>query len=428
MIGCHDFLNVKSMQKKLYQAFMRYVAITSQSDANQRQVPSTAGQRQLAELLRDELIALGLSNVMLDEYAIVTACLPSNVEGSKSLDSIGFIAHLDTVDVNLSPDIFPQLIENYDGNDICLNAQHDIYLRTDEHPEIRQYIGDNIICSDGTSVLGADDKAAISSIMVAIETLIEHDLPHGDIHICFVPDEEIGLRGVKKLDLTRFPVDYAYTLDCCEIGEVVYQTFNAGTATVEIKGITAHPMSAKGVLVNPTQVAVDMVNLLDRLQVPENTEDKEGYIWAEAINSNQASATLKLNIRDHDQVAYEAKKHYIEQMVALTRLRHPRAKIDCHIEETYGNINDARTVDNEVALTRLYEALERQNITPKTIAMRGGTDGSYLSSQGIFTPNFFTGAHNFHSNCEFLPMRSFEASCQTVIILCNLVAERLTKS
>ncbi len=408
-------------QKKLYEKFCRYVAISSQSDASQTTVPSSEGQRKLAQLLADELHALGLSDVILDDYAIVTARLPANTD--KVTDCIGFIAHLDTVDVNLSPDIYPQLIKNYDGSDICLNAEKDIYLRTDEHPDILKYIGDDIICSDGTSVLGADDKAAIASIMVAIEEILSKDLPHGDIYICFVPDEEIGLRGIKKLDLIRFPVDYAYTLDCCEIGELIYQTFNAGSASIHIEGVPAHPMSAKGVMVNPTLVAVDFVNLLDRLQTPENTDGDDGYIWAFSINSNQATATIELDIRDHNLQGYQDKKDYIEQMVRVTQSRYPRAKISLSMEDIYGNIADAIHTNNEVAITYLYEALAKQDISPKNLAMRGGTDGSYLSSQGILTPNFFTGAHNFHSNFEFLPMQSFDASCQTIIELCQLVAE-----
>lgn len=407
-------------KQKLYEQFCRYAAITSQSDSSKTTIPSTSGQYELAKLLYDELTILGLSNVHLSDCAIVTAKLPSNI--TDSVDKVGFIAHLDTVDVNLSPNIRPQLIKNYSGGDICLNTSKKIYLRVADYPEIERYIGDDIICSDGTSVLGADDKSAITSIMVALEEIIKRNVPHGDIYVCFVPDEEIGLRGVKQLNLDRFPVNYAYTLDCCEIGEIVYETFNAGSANIEITGIAAHPMSAKGKLVNPTQIAVDMVNLLDRLQTPENTEGTEGYIWAQAINSNQSSASLELNIRDHSKSGFKAKKNYIEKMIELTRLRHARAKISVTFEDTYGNISDAITDANEIAITHLYKALEAQNIQAKTIAMRGGTDGSYLSSQGILTPNFFTGAHNFHSNCEFLPLKSFNASCQTVIKLCELIA------
>lgn len=409
------------MQNKLYQHFCRYVAITSQSDASQTVVPSTPGQYELAKQLKSDLQALGLSQIILDEQAILTARLPSNLP--YPVQSVGFIAHLDTVDVNLSPEIHPQLIRDYDGKDICLHPEKKHYLNTQTHPEILQYIGDDILCSDGTSVLGADNKAAIAAIRVALEEIINNQQPHGDIYVCFVPDEEIGLRGVKQLDLKRFPVDYAYTIDCCELGEIVYQTFNACTATLTIEGVSAHPMSAKGVLVNPTQIAVDMVNLLDRLQTPENTDHTEGFIWPEELHSNQSTATLNLHIRDHNQQSFQEKKRYIQSAVDLTRLRYPRATIELTLEDTYGNINDYVNADNKIAIDHLYKAMEKLGIEPKTLAMRGGTDGSYLSSQGILTPNFFTGAHNFHSNCEFLPMRSFEKSCRMILTLCELISQ-----
>lgn len=410
-------------QEKLYEHFCRYVAISSQSDASATSVPSTEGQRTLAKQLTAELTALDLEKVHLDEqHAIVTALLPSN-QSDKNLPAVGFIAHLDTVDVSLSPDIHPQRINNYDGKDICLNPEQQIYLRTSEHPEILAYQGDDIIVTDGTSVLGADNKAAIAAIMVAVDAMQRQNLPHGDVYICFVPDEEIGLRGAKTLDLSTFPVDFAYTIDCCGIGEVVYRTFNAATAIIEIQGVSAHPMSAKGVLLNPTLIAVDLINLLNRLETPENTENTEGYIWAHGINSNQSSATVELNIRDHDRHGFQAKKHYLEKMVELTRLRYPRASITLNISDTYSNIADAITAENRQAIDHLFTAMKNLDITPKDIAMRGGTDGSYLSSQGILTPNFFTGAHNFHSNCEFLPLKSFNASCQMVLELCQLITQ-----
>lgn len=410
----------KTRQDKLYEHFCRYVAITSQSDARASSVPSTEGQRELANLLFEELKELGLQNVEIDDYAIVTAKLPSNLD--YSVPSIGFIAHLDTVDVGLNPDISPQLIRNYDGKEICLNDKANIYLRPSEQPEILNYVGDDIIFSDGTSVLGADNKSAISSIMVGITEMIEKNLPHGDVIICFAPDEEIGLRGVKKLDLSRFAVDFAYTIDCCEIGEIVTETFNACHAHIEVEGVSAHPMSAKGVLVNPTQVVVEMVSMLNRLESPENTDGTDGFIWADSIQSNDVHAVLDLIIRDHDQAKFNEKKQFIEKIVELMQLKTPKATIALTLTDTYANIADAITPDNEIAITHLYSAFEQVGVIPKKLAMRGGTDGSYLSSQGILTPNFFTGAHNFHSRFEFQPMSSFDASCQVMMKVCELVA------
>ncbi len=409
---------MKATKEQLYDHFCRYVAIASQSDSNTTCVPSSEGQRTLALLLKKELEQLGLQKVCVNNHAIVTALLQKNTD--EKYDTIGFIAHLDTIDINLSPNIKPQLIKQYDGKDICLNKEQNIFLTTNEHPEILQYQGDDIIVTDGTSVLGADDKAAIASIMVAIQKLIASGQKHGDIYICFVPDEEIGLKGAKLLDLSTFPVDYAYTIDCCELGELVYQTFNAASAEIDIQGVAAHPMSAKGVLVNPTLIAVDIINMLDRLQTPENTEHTEGYIWASEMHSSQSNALLHLSIRDHHKERFAHHKSYLEQVVKTISMRYPRAKISLNISDTYSNINDAVTDSNKKAIDNLFTAFGNLAITPKVMAMRGGTDGSYLSSQGILTPNFFTGAHNFHSNCEFLPMHSFYLSCQTVLELIAL--------
>lgn len=272
--------------------------------------------------------------------------------------------------------------------------------------------------------MGADDKAAIANVMVALETLAnDKTIYHGDIHVCFVPDEEIGLLGAKAIDFEKFPVDFAYTIDCCEQGEVVYETFNAGSAEVYIKGITAHPMSAKGVLVNPTLVATDLVNSFDRMQTPEHTEGTEGYIWVTAINSNVSEARVNLVIRDHNKMLFEARKEQIKNAVEFLKLRHPKAVIELTMSDTYGNIADAIREDNKKCIDYIYQAMEELEITPKTIAMRGGTDGSFISTKGILTPNYFTGAHNFHSNCEFWPLGAAEKSCLMTLKLIELITK-----
>lgn len=250
------------LQQELTARFFRYLAISSQSRAAEKQVPSSEGQWQLARLLAEELIFLGLQDVAIDEHANVTALLKGAVENATP---IGFVAHLDTVDVALSPYISPQ-IKTFDGADILLNEKENIWLKVAEHPEILPYLHQDIIFSDGTSVLGADNKAAIANIMTALSLIKTQHIPTGDVYIAFVPDEEIGLRGAKLLDLTRFKPDFAYTIDCCELGEVVYENFNAAAATVTIQGVTAHPMSAKGVLLNPILVAQDLIALFDREQ------------------------------------------------------------------------------------------------------------------------------------------------------------------
>lgn len=413
------------LQKKLQERFMRYAAVSSQSNEGAAVVPSTPGQRELAELLKKDLAELGLVDLEISEYSVLTGRLPANLpEVYHAVPTVGWVTHLDTVNVCLSPDVHPQVVKNYQGGDICLNKEKQIYLTVKEHPEIERYIGDDIIVSDGTSVLGADNKAAISNIMVALETLVnDKNRYHGDIYVAFVPDEEVGLLGSKKMDLSKFPVDFAYTIDCCELGEVVYQTFNAGSADVYIKGITAHPMSAKGVLVNPALVAVDLVNSFDRMQTPEHTEGLEGFIWVNGITANVSEARVSLKIRDHNKKLYEARKQQIRDAVEFLKLRHPKAAIELTMSDTYANIEDAVREDNKKCIDFIYQAMDELGITPKTIAMRGGTDGSFISSKGILTPNYFTGAHNFHSNCEFMPMSAVEKSCLMTLKLIELITK-----
>lgn len=420
------------LKTKLTEKFFRYVAVETQSNAANAGtiIPSSPGQLELAKLLYAELKALGLADVKVNDQAIVIAHLPANVPVgfTGKIPKIGFLAHLDTVNMNLSPVIKPQIVKNYDGKDILLNKDKNISLTIAEHPEILKYVGDDIIVTDGTSVLGADNKAAVSSIMTAVEEMkSQQGLYHGDVYVAFVPDEEIGLVGAKNINLADFPVDFAYTIDSCEIGEVVYETFNAGSAVVEIQGTTAHPMSAKGVLVNPTLVAVDLVSSLNKIDTPEHTENKEGYFWVTAVTSNTSTAKVNISIRDHSKQLYEARKKYLADLFEFIIQRNPKAKISYKITDTYGNISDAITEDNKFCIDFIFAAMKNLGVTPNVIAMRGGTDGSALSSRGLITPNFFTGAHNFHSNCEFLPLNSFEKSCQMIIEISKLVFDKASK-
>ena len=414
------------LRQKLVDNFLRYAAISSQSDAKTGTLPSSPGQMTLARQLKAELEALGLVDIKLGDNAILTARLPARLPAmlAGKVPAIGFLAHLDTVNVHLSPDVKPRLVHAYPGGDLCLNADKNLWLRTAEHPEIERYVGQDLLVSDGTSVLGADNKAGIAAIMAALsELLADPDARHGDLHVAFVPDEEIGLLGAKAMDLADFPVAFAYTLDSCELGEVVYETFNAASVSVEIQGITAHPMSAKGVLVNPTLAAIDFINHFDRHDTPEHTEGKEGYFWVRSVSTNDTLAVVKMNIRDHDKARFEARKQYIADVVRLVEMRHPKAKFKFGIEDSYGNIADALGEDTKACVDIIYRAMDRLGIEAKTVAMRGGTDGSCLSARGIPTPNFFTGAHNFHSPCEFLPIPSFELSCRMVLEISRLVSE-----
>ncbi|WP_297278006.1 peptidase T [uncultured Brachyspira sp.] len=398
-------------------SFFKYVSIPSQSIAGAKTLPSSEGQMKLAKVLAEDLKSFGLNDVIVNENAIVTALLPKNKDNTYS---IGFVSHLDTVDIGLTGDVFPQILK-FKGEDLCLNKEKNIIFKVSDHPEINNYMNNDIIFSDGTSVLGADNKAAIATIMSTLKYIIDNNIEHGDIYIAFVPDEEIGLLGSKALDLTVFKPDFAYTIDSCEIGEVVYETFNAGSASIDIEGVTAHPMSAKGVLVNPILIAIDMANEFDRKETPENTEKKEGYIWVQGIGGNQRNAYLKLNIRDHNKKLYEEKKHKIIEVVEKYKRLEPRAKIELTIEDVYGNIADS-IKDDRFAIDVIYEAMRNLNIEPKTISMRGGTDGSALSVKGLLTPNYFTWAHNFHSIYEFLPIPSFHKSLEITLEIIRIVS------
>ncbi len=408
----------KDIAGQLTTRFLRYLAVSSQSDADVTRLPSSPGQQRLAEMLVKELHGFGMTDIQIDQQATVTAVRRGNTAGAPR---IGFIAHLDTVDVGLSPDIHPQLL-HFTGQDLCLNPQHDIWLRVAEHPEILPYADGDILFSDGTSVLGADNKAAITTIMTMLENL-DDNTPHGDIVVAFVPDEEIGLRGAKALDPERFKVDFAYTIDCCEVGEVVYENFNAASAAVTFTGITAHPMSAKDVLVNPILMAQDFIALFDRRQTPEHTAGREGYFWFNELQANASRASVKISIRDFEQDRFAWRKRQIGEMAADIARRYPTGRVEYQVKDIYSNISNAIT-DDRRAIDLIFAGLDELGIEPKVTPMRGGTDGAVLSARGLLTPNYFTGAHNFHSPFEFLPVSSFISSYELTRRLCLLAAKR----
>lgn len=404
-----------NIEETLTKRFLRYVAVPSQSDDSVKSIPTSQGQTTLAKLLADELKELGLVDVSVDEHSVVYGTLP----GNKEAPVVGFLAHLDTVNVSLSPQIHPQII-HYTGGDVVLNRDRNIVIKLSEHPELEQFMDEDIIFSDGTSVLGADDKSAIANIMTMLEILHEDpSIKHGTLRIAFVPDEEIGLLGSKVMDLDKFKVDFAYTIDCSGLGQVVYETFNAGTVKIRIKGISAHPMSAKNELVNPMLVAHDLISMFDRGQTPEHTEGREGYWWFSQAAADPLYCNLTMLIRDHDKKRYEWRKQFVRDAVDMLRKIHPRAEIALDIRDVYENIaNNVTCRDKPVAM--IYQALEELGIKSVTYAMRGGTDGSQLSARGIVTPNYFTGAFNFHSYAEFLPISAFRKSLDVTMKLIEL--------
>ncbi|NLS21295.1 peptidase T [Rhizobium sp. P40RR-XXII] len=410
-------LETTDIRDELIGRFFRYVAIESQSNTASASLPSSPGQLELARQLGQELRELGVEDVVIDEHAIVTGVKRGNQPGAPR---IGFIAHLDTVDVGLSPVIRPQIIR-FEGEDLCLNPQKDIWLRVAEHPEIRNWRGSDIIVGDGTSVLGADNKAAIAVIMTLLSRL-EISQPRGDIFVAFIPDEEIGLLGAKALDLNRFPCEFAYTIDCCELGEVVVENFNAASGEIVFTGVSAHPMSAKGVLVNPLLMALDFVSHFERSETPECTQKREGYFWFKDLVANESKARLKVMIRDFDKAAFDTRKQRIADVADRIAKQYPSGTVRYQVADTYHNIADYLQDDNRPA-ELLFNALDRLGVEKKLTPMRGGTDGAALCARGLPTPNFFTGAHNFHSRFEFLPVPAFQKSYETALMICILAAE-----
>lgn len=413
-----------TFKEKLTERFFRYSEIPSQSDPANPVVPSSQGQWEMAELLREELEGLGLQEVTVDQHGIVYGHLPSRLSpGHGPVHAVGWCCHMDTVAVGLSPEVHPLIIRNYQGGDILQNPEKQLYIRVAEHPELRDYVGQDIIVSDGTSVLGADNKAAVANIMTALEILCEDpSREHGDIYVAFTPDEETGLRGAKLMDFTKFPVDFAYTIDCCQQGEVIYETFNAGEAVLNVTGVSAHPMSAKNVLVNACTVMRDFADLLDKAEVPEHTELREGYLWVSEMYSDGVTGKMIIDIRDHDRAKYQYRKRVLSEALEMVRLKYPRAEITLDVKDIYGNILDYVTEENRECVDLLLKAVEELGIEPKIKAMRGGTDGSFISTKGIPTPNYFTGALNFHSSNEFLPLDAFENALKVTLKLVELIA------
>ncbi|CCJ80060.1 Tripeptide aminopeptidase [Cronobacter dublinensis 1210] len=400
---------------QLTRRFFRYLAITSQSDASATTLPSTPGQHEMARALAEELQTLGLEQIIIDEHATVTAVKKGTVPGAPRIGFYHPYRHRGRRTVAGDSSTNPHVYRR------SLSERERRYLAAGERaPEIKAYPNEEIIFSDGTSVLGADNKAAVTVVMTLLENLTPQ-MRHGDIVVAFVPDEEIGLRGAKALDLARFDVDFAYTIDCCELGEVVYENFNAAQAEIRFTGVTAHPMASKGVLVNPLLMATDFISHFDRQETPEHTAGREGYVWFNGMQASQNSATLNASIRDFDLQAFERRKQQLHDVAQNIAAAHPTAKVDITISDVYSNISNA-IGDDRRPIDLIYQALEALDIQPKTIPMRGGTDGAALSAKGLLTPNFFTGAHNFHSRFEFLPVKSFEASYHVALKICLLAA------
>lgn len=402
--------------------FIKYTTITSQSDGNVSTLPTTLGQKTMVETLKKDLEHFGVSEIDLQENGILIA----KIKGDPSITPLSFMSHVDTTDIGVSPDVKAHIV-TFTGEDIVLNKELDIFLKVSDYPEIIKYKGDSIIVTDGTSVLGADNKAGVTAMMGLAKYLSSNDIPHGDAYFIFVPDEEVGLRGAYAFDMNKLPKDLlSYTIDGGPLGEFGYETFNAASATVHIKGVAIHPGSAKGIMVNPILIANDYIAKLDPYDTPEHSEGKEGFILVNNIKGNVSESEIDLIIRDFDKEKFEARKVFLQKIADEIKKMHPRAEIALDISDSYANIANTLTEDRR-CIDIVEEAMKDLNIPIQTLPIRGGTDGAVFSVKGLPTPNLFTGGYNFHSIHEFLPLSSFVKILEVIIKMVEL-AHKYPKS
>lgn len=405
--------------EKILDRFLRYVAVDTQSDPESESQPSSARQLDLLKMLRDELKAMGVE-AELDEYGYVMASIPSNC--GKDVPAVGFIAHVDTAPDASGKDIRPRIVKDYDGKDILLNAESGLSLKTDEFPELLEYKGQTVITTDGTTLLGADDKAGVAEIMNAVQYIVEHpDFRHGEIKIGFTPDEEIG-RGVVKFDVKKFGAKYAYTMDGGRIGELEYENFNAASATVRIQGRNIHPGYAKGKMLNAILIGMELNALLPVEQRPEYTSDYEGFFHIISFSGTVEEATFSYIIRDHDMSLYEKKKETMQKCVDFINGKYGEGTATLTIRHQYYNMRKEVEPHYHI-VEKAVKAMEMEGITPHIQPIRGGTDGANLSFMGLPCPNIFAGGHNFHGKMEFVPLESMEKASKVILNIIGLFAE-----
>ena len=399
--------------------FLRYVAVDTQSDPESDSQPSAAKELNLLKMLRDELVEMGVE-ATLNEYGYVMATIPSNC--GKDVPAVGFIAHADTAPDAPGDNVKPQIIENYDGGDIPLKGVPGLSLKPSEFPELELYKGQTLITTDGTTLLGADDKAGIAEIMTAVQYIVENpEFKHGDIKIGFTPDEEIG-RGVVKFDVKKFGAKYAYTLDGGQIGELEYENFNAAGATIRIQGRNVHPGTAKGKMKNAILIGMELNALLPVDQRPEYTEGYEGFFHLISFKGEVETATFSYIIRDHDMALYEQKKAYMQKCVDFINEKYGEGTAILDMKHQYYNMRKEVEPHYHI-VEKAMKAMEMEGITPKVQPIRGGTDGANLSFMGLPCPNIFAGGHNFHGKMEYVPLESMEKASRVILNIISLYAE-----
>lgn len=396
----------------LYERFKSYVNFETTSDGKATCFPSTAKQLDLARYLVDELKAIGLSEVEMTEHGYVLATLPAN--RSEALPVIGLIAHMDTSDEASGANVEVQLHQGYDGRDLVLSEGN--VLKTKDFPEILNYVGQDIITSDGTTLLGADDKAGICAIVSACEYLLTHDeVKHGKVRICFTPDEEVG-RGTEHFPMESFGADFAYTVDGGEIGELNYETFNACNATIIFNGVSVHPGSAKNKMRNAVSLAAEWQMVLPQGERPEYTEGYEGFYHIVRINGGTDRVEIDMILRDHDKALLAKRKQVVLDLASFMNTKYGVGTVECKLTDCYSNMKEYIMPKYEV-VERAEQAMAKANVLPKIVPVRGGTDGARLSEMGLPCPNIFTGGHNFHGRFEYLPLQSLVKATEVVVNL-----------
>lgn len=401
--------------------FLQYVKFDTQSDELTNLTPSTPGQMIFAQHLEQELQAMGLKDISLDDNGYLMATLPGNSD-RKDIPTVGFIAHLDTSPDMSGRHVSPRIVEKYDGNDITLNAENGVVLSPTEFPELLHYVGQDLIVTDGNTLLGADDKAGIAEIVAAIDYLQKHpEIKHGDIRIAFNPDEEIG-KGAHKFDVARFGADWAYTMDGGEIGELEYENFNAAVATVTFKGRNVHPGYAKHKMINSIRIATQFAIMLPRWETPEHTEGYEGFYHLVSIEGDVEKTTLTYIIRDHDRDRFERRKKEFEHLTRKINHEFPGVA-SLEIQDQYYNMREKIEPVKHI-IDIAVEAMKLADVEPKVVPIRGGTDGAQLSFKGLPCPNIFAGGLNFHGRYEFVPIPSMEKASAVIVEIAKLVAER----
>jgi tripeptide aminopeptidase len=418
---------VAHMNQTALERFIRYAKIDTQSQDDQEAYPSTEKQFTLLNLLLKELKDLGINDASIDEHGYVMGTVPSNLPKSHKafgkVPTIGLIAHVDTSPSASGANVRPQVIENYKGGDLVLPGDPSVVIRTSENPELAHNIGRTIVTSDGTTLLGADDKAGIAIIMTAVQTLVNSpSLLHGDIRIAFTPDEEVG-NGTKFFDIKTFGTDFAYTVDGDTPGELNKETFSANSAIITVHGRNIHPGSAKNIMVNSIRAMADIITRMPRDMAPETTEGYEPYIHPHILEGEEAKSTLKILLRDFKTEGLKIQEDLLKTIIAEVQLLHPKARIDLQIVESYRNMYEGLQRDQRV-LECMWEATKRAGLQPTWVPIRGGTDGSRLTEKGLPTPNIFTGGQNYHGTTEWLSVYGMEKSIETVVNLAQIWTEK----